>query len=378
MRGKSHQVRRVVEGKSYCFSGPTQTEAQAKANAFAARPTTTAKSPTIEAWFVEWLTRKKAKRAPQTVRSYESHARIHIVPLLGKVRLDALTPEHIVQLHERSGGMAPKVDMTLVMALNEAKRYGHRVSNAVNVVDRPEKRASTAVALSAEEAQKLIGAAQGDALEALYVLAVTLGIRQGELLALRWEDIDFETRQIHIAGNVTRQYDGSRVISKPKTAASVRTLVMPQICIDALRRTPRINDLVFPGPDGKLWVASTFYKRWEGTRNRAGIRHIRFHDLRHTADTLALDGGASVLTVMKAMGHKSRSMTLDRYGHLTDAAAESLADSIDARYGPRIRVLEGSANGHEMDSSTGNLDNSTESECRERDSNPHEVALGGF
>jgi hypothetical protein len=81
---------------------------------------------------------------------------------------------------------------------------------------------------------------------------------------------------------------------------------------------------------------------------------------------------------MKTMGHTSRSMTLDRYGHLTDAAAEALADSIDARYGPRIRVLADAGNGHEMDSESQNLEISTDSDCRERESNPHEVTLGGF
>jgi Phage integrase family len=155
-------------------------------------------------------------------------------------------------------------------------------------------------------------------------------------------------------------------------------LVLPQVCLDALARTPRTSELVFPGPDEKPWVASSFYKRWQAMRKRAGLKPIRFHDLRHTADTPALDGGASVLTVMKAMGHTSRSMTLDHYGHLTDAAAEGLADSIDARYGPRIRVLKGTRNGHEMDRGTESLDISTDSDCRERESNPHEVALGGF
>jgi Phage integrase family len=153
---------------------------------------------------------------------------------------------------------------------------------------------------------------------------------------------------------------------------------MLQVCADALARTPRTDELVFPGPDGKPWVASSFYKRWQAMRKRAGLEPVRFHDLRHTADTLALDGGASVLTVMKTMGHTSRSMTLDRYGHPTDAAAEALADSIDARFGPRIRVLGDARNGHEMDSENKSLDISMDSDCRERESNPHEVALGGF
>jgi integrase len=277
-----------------------------------------------------------------------------------------------------AGGMALKVHMTLAMALNEARRYGHRVSNAISIVDRPDRSPSRAVALSADEANRLVEAAKGDPLEALYVLAVTLGVRQGELFALRWGDINFQSRQIHITGNVTRQHDGSRVIDKPKTPASVRTLVMPQVCADALARTPRTNELVFPGPDGKPWVASRFYKRWQAMRKLAGLRPIRFHDLRHTADTLALDGGASVLTVMKTMGHTSRSMTLDRYGHLSDDASEDLADAIDTRFGPRIRVLPGRRNGHELDSEKKNLEIPTDSDCRERESNPHEVALGGF
>jgi integrase len=377
-RGKSHQVRRVVDGKAHCFSAATQADAQAKANAFVAEPRSSVRSPTVAEWLAEFIKRKIERRAPQTVRPYESHARVHIVPIIGKVRLDALTPEHIYKLHQASGGMALKVHMTLAMALNEARRYGHSVSKAVSIVDRPDRRPSTAVALNAEEARRLIEAARGDPLEALYVLAVTLGIRQGELLALRWQDLDIKSRQIHITGNLTRLQDGSRVITKPKTAASVRTLFLPQVCMDALARMARVNELVFPGPDGKPWVASSFYKRWEAMRKRSGIRAVRFHDLRHTADTLALDGGASVLAVMKTMGHTSRSMTLDRYGHLTDAAAEALADSIDARYGPRIRVLAGAGNGHEMDSENESLEISTDSECRERESNPHEVALGGF
>ena len=178
-RGKSHQVRIVMDGKSYCFSASTMTEAQAKANAFVAQPSVSAQSPTVEAWLADWLTRKKAKRAPQTVRPYESHARVHIVPVIGKVRLDALKPEHIEKLHEAAGGMAHKVHMTLAMALNDARRYGHRVSNAINIVDRPDTSPSRAVALSADEAERLVEAARGDPLEALYVLAVTLGIRQG-------------------------------------------------------------------------------------------------------------------------------------------------------------------------------------------------------
>ena len=138
-------MRIVVDGKSHCFSAPTMTEAQAKANAFVAQPSVSAKSPTVEEWLAEWLTRKKAKRAPQTVRPYESHARVHIVPVLGNVRLDALKPEHIQELHARAGGMALKVHMTLATALNEARQYGHRVSNAISIVDRPDRSPSKAV-----------------------------------------------------------------------------------------------------------------------------------------------------------------------------------------------------------------------------------------
>ena len=81
---------------------------------------------------------------------------------------------------------------------------------------------------------------------------------------------------------------------------------------------------------------------------------------------------------MKTVGHKSRSMTLDRYGHLSDEGSEGLGDEIDARFGPRIRVLPGRRNGHEMDSEKKNLESSTDCDCRERESNPHEVVLGGF
>jgi len=227
----------------------------------------------------------------------------------------------------------------------------------------------------------LLDAARGDPFEAAYVLAVTLGMREGELLGLRWTHIDLVARRLAVVGNATRALDGTRVVTPPKTKAGKRTLRLPSVAVEALMRTARdpASDLVWPGPNGVPWPQQRFGWRWMAMRKRAGIRAVTFHALRHTAATLALEDGQSPHVVAAMLGHASVATTLSLYAHATDASQESLVDAIDARYGPRLRVVAGA----EMDAKWTRRDNpmtktapDLENQwCRGRDSNPYKVAL---
>jgi integrase len=377
-RGR-HQIRCVIAGRVRAFSADTLAEAQALADAAvreAEAPTVIA-SPTIRDWLAEWLTRKRASVRPQTYFAYEAHARLHIVPAIGNVRLDALAASHIDRLHAAlarkvSGTTAHHVHMTLKAALNGAAKRGHRVSPALAAVDPPRRRARDIETLTRAEVDDLLEAAYGDPLEGLYVLAVTLGMREGELLGLRWQNVDLRARRLLVARNATRALDGSRVLTDPKTAAGKRTLYLPRIALDALARTPHVGELIWPGPDGHPMPEQTLYsRRWIPMRKRAQIRPVSFHALRHTAATLALEDGQPPHVVAAMLGHASVATTLRLYAHVTHASTEALVDAIDARFGPRLRVLPEAVLDQYWTRKVEIGATAMESECRERESNPY-------
>jgi integrase len=203
------------------------------------------------------------------------------------------------------------------------------------------------------------------------ISAGIVGLRAGECRGLRWPDVDLDAGRITITGNATRSLDGLQVVTAPKTKAGNRTLILPQLCIEPLRRTPRNGDLIWPGPGGSPWSASSFYTAWQSFCRGNGIRAVTYHALRHTAATLALQAGQPPHVVAFMLGHADVATTLRLYAHVTPVAMEALADSIDAGFGPRLRVIEGSRNGHELANPSESAAIPTEKECRGRESNPY-------
>jgi integrase len=181
--------------------------------------------------------------------------------------------------------------MTLNAALNDARRRGFRVSDAMRAVDKPRKDDVDIETLTAAEKDALLDAARGEAFEAAYALSVTLGLRTDECRGLRWRDVDIDAGRMTISGNATRTLDGHQVVTAPKTRAGKRTLTLPQLCIDALSRTPRRDDLVWPMADGSPWSGSSFNSAWKAFYRRSSLPPVTYHALRHTAATLALQAG---------------------------------------------------------------------------------------
>jgi integrase len=309
------------------------------------------------------------------------YARQHIVPAIGDVRLDALTPGHIDQLHTR---MLRTVSPTttfhahgvLSSALRSAARHGHWVSFAIHDVPPPRRSSPLIETLTRDEATRLIEIAHGDALEAAYVLAVTLGMRQGELRGLRWSAVQLQERRLVVRGNATRTLDNQQVISLPKTRAGHRSLRLPEVAVDALMRTPRRGELVWPGPGGDPMPASSFCTRWAAMRQRAGIRPVNLDALRHTAATLALEDGISPHVVAAMLGHASIATTLGVYAHVTHVSLDALTDAINARHHAHVdlRVISGETTPRDEGTNEGtDLETpfpSRRKDCRGRESNP--------
>ena len=187
-------------------------------------------------------------------------------------------------------------------------------------------------------------AAQDDRLEALYVLALTTGLRQGELLALRWNGVDLDEGSVQVRGSLQRTQDGL-IILEPKTAGSRRKVSLTKTAVQALRfhRTRQSKerlalgpewddrDLVFANAVGRpIEVGNLIRRSFVPLLERANLPRIRFHDLRHTAATLLLGQGVHAKIVADMLGHTRISTTLDLYSHVTPTMQREATEALEA------------------------------------------------
>lgn len=201
---------------------------------------------TVKQFLENWLQQSiKPRRKTKTYHSYEQIVRLHLVPHLGHHQLGKLGPEHVQAMLNalgepaKNGGkkLAPRtvqyVRAVLSQALNQALRWGRVTRNVAQIVDGPRVEKFKITPLTPEQAQKLLDAAAGHRLEQLYRLTLSLGLRRGEVLGLRWEDVDFAQRTIRITGAL--QEIGAKMERvTPKTEASIRTLPLTPLLLRAL------------------------------------------------------------------------------------------------------------------------------------------------
>jgi integrase len=197
--------------------------------------------------------------------------------------------------------------------------------------------------LSPEESRRLLETACGDRLEALYVLAVTTGMRQGELLGLKWQDVALEAKTLRVRRTLTR-HGGKIALGEPKTKKSRRTIHLTDAAVQALKahlnhqleEIGQLGDayqdqgLVFTTQVGTLINPTNLRKRsFAPLLNKTGLPYIRFHDLRHTCATLMLAVGTNPKVVQETLGHANVSVTLDIYSHLLPNMQDEVAEKIN-------------------------------------------------
>jgi integrase len=342
------------EGKRRYVSAKTKTEAEKalrQAMADADRGLNfEAENLTVAEYLDRWL--DDAVR--DTVRGttferYEQNVRLHIKPALGRLRLKKLTSAHVRGLHREKldAGLSPRsvryVHVTLHKALKQAESDGLVRRNVAGTVKPPQVRNEEIRPLDANQVKILFEAVEGDRLEALYVLAVTTGLRQGELLGLKWEDVDLEAGTLQVRRTLTTAKNGP-TLSAPKTRGSRRSVKLPQTASDALRshldrqlgeidragNLWRENGLIFAsetgGPLSRQHVTARHFKP---VLKRAGLPEIRFHDLRHTCATLLLSKNVNPKIVSEMLGHASIAITLDTYSHVLPDMQDSAARAIE-------------------------------------------------
>lgn len=305
-----------------------------------------------DAFLLQWLESMKPRLGPRTWVRYEQLLRIHAGPAIGRIPLARLGP-HDLQLcyaEAASRGLSSstvrRVHMVLHKALKQAEQWQLVSRSPAALVDAPLDAQTEMRTLDAEQVKRLLAAARGHRLEALYVLAVTTGMRQGQLLGLRWRAVDLESGSLAVIGNLqSLPTVGLTITAKQKTAKSRHRVELSSSTVAVLRshRARQLeerlmagdawedHDLVFPHLLGGPMSRDQLVRHgFNPLLKAADLPQIRFHDLRHTTATLLLGQGIHPKIVSDLLGHSTVAITLDTYSHVTQSMHRAAADALDS------------------------------------------------
>jgi integrase len=313
---------------------------------------------TLGEYLQTWLQSSKGSVRPKTWHQYEGIIRNHLAPHLGKTRLSELQPYMIQQTYAalREAGHSQRnvqlVHSVLHRSLVIAQRQGLIGRNPVDAIEPPRVSHKEMRILDDNQARQLIITAQGSRDEAIYHLALTTGLRQGELLGLNWRDIDWSANTLQVKRQLQRIPQEGLCFGEPKTRAGRRMIQLGEATMRLLAAHRQRqdqekmnsdwpeNDLVFPSTIGTPMEPRNLYRRYKTLLKKAGLPDIRFHDLRHTAATLMLLNGIPLLVVSRRLGHSKPSVTLDIYGHAMPGMQDEAAALMDEMMTPITAQLQ--------------------------------------
>jgi integrase len=313
-----------------------------------------------------WLEGSRSQLAPQTY-SYRKDVvlKLYIEPEIGKIPVNALTVSQMQNLfnHMTARRLSPQTVAhtrnLLRRALRTAVEAGMLPRNVAALARPPKMVRKPITPLTPEQAKAFLAAVrpdpnaeeqdrrEGDRLEALYALALTTGLRRGELLALNWEDVDLARAELRVRGSL-HWVDGKAVVQEPKTAMSRRAVSLTRLAIEALNRQRerqakarqlaggrwQASGYVFTNTLGGPLEGSNLVRSFKAALRRTGLPEIRFHDLRHSAATMCLMQGVPARVVMEMLGHSQITLTLNTYSHVLPALQREAAERLDSLLTP--------------------------------------------
>ena len=308
---------------------------------------------TLKDFLGQWLILIQGSIRPNTLIQYGQIVRDHILPWLGKFKVKDLRADQIQAVYSqklKEGTSARTVILihsVLHKALKQAVRLGIIIANPADAITRPKSRRKEMKTLSNIEAHRLLVAAKGTCFEAVYWLAISTGMRQGELLGLKWSDLDWNKQSLQVKRQIQRQAEGL-VFIEPKSAAGRRMILLGPMTLEKLRAHKALQeeqrkiagegwqekDLMFPSSIGTPIDPSNLYHDFKKLLKASGLPDIRFHDLRHTAATLMLQQGSHPKIVQAILGHSDISLTLNIYSHVLPSMQEEAAEKMDELLAP--------------------------------------------
>lgn len=303
---------------------------------------------TLEEYFDQWLNRKKRNVQPGTYEHYESYMRTHIIPGLGHLKISQLEPHHVEsfmdEVHEKDLSQRSKKHIFRILssALINGKRSGIK-EGIMEGIESPKVDRQQIEFWTQEEVNKFMGSLKSKNHAIPIILALATGMRRGEILGLKWSQVDFENKKISVFNQLKKDDGGKWIISPQlKTSTSYRTIDIDHNTVELLKEHLRQQDKdkMKCGPDyhnlGLVCATSTggsikpTYLRtvFNRTIKKSGVKKISFHGLRHTHATLLLRDGVHPKVVQERLGHRSIQTTLDTYSHIIPGIQEIAATSI--------------------------------------------------
>ena len=306
---------------------------------------------TAAEWCRLWFeTYSKPNIRYNTAKGYEGIIEHHIIPAIGAIKLKQLSSIHIQRMYndlKENGRMqrgakqndkalsntfVRRVHAVLQAALKQAVKERLIPYNPCENCRIPPKDKKEMTILPPEKIGRYLQEAEKYGVLPMFYLELISGLRKGELVALQWSDLDIENKTISVSKQYVKNPNGELTLSRPKTETSVRKISIPQDAIDLLiaehSKHPE-NPYMFPSPaTGEMYYPDSVVNLHKKILKDAGLPHIRFHDLRHTFATLALQNGVDVKTVSSMLGHYDAGFTLRTYTHATrqkqDEAAQTM------------------------------------------------------
>jgi integrase len=306
-----------------------------------------------------WLEAHRSSVRPKTFAQYAQIVHQYLCPGIGQTRLRDLTPGRIQAFYglHLSGGKTERTVLllhsVLHSALTQAVRWSLISRNPAEAVTHPRIRRKELQTLTDQQVRSLLNQVHASRYEALFLVAVTAGLREGEILGLKWSDLDLTTGRLMIQRQLQRLQGAGLVFSEPKSRAGKRVVVLGSETLARLqshrllqRREKLLagsnwheNDLIFPSSIGTPSEPRNIYRRFKMALKNAGLPDLRFHDLRHTAATLMLQQGIHPKIVQERLGHASIMLTLNTYSHVLPSIQAEAAQKMDNLLMP----LEGGA-----------------------------------
>ena len=310
--------------------------------------TLTGAQVSFDSYMREWVEAHKLRVRSKTAFQYNQIIEQHILPTLGKIKLKDLRPEHIQHLYSAKlkDGVSERsvlmIHAVIHRALEQAVKLGLIGRNAADAVTRPRFKRKEMKTLNDTQVRSFLSMLEGTRNDALFWMAISTGLRQGELLGLKWSDIDWRNRHLQVQRQLQRLKEGIG-FTEPKSDAGKRTIVLGKAMMEKLRKHIEIQDLekslagsrwqefdlIFSSTIGTPFEPRNLFRIYKELLKQAGLPDIRFHDLRHTAATLMFKQGVHPKVVQERLGHSDISLTLNTYSHVLPSMQDDAADLID-------------------------------------------------
>ncbi len=354
-QGKLVRARRSVYGK-------TRAEVAAKLKVVLREqqqglPTTNERL-TVGEFLATYLALIEPLVRPSTYRSYEQNIRLYLLPALGRRSLAKLTPREVQAFLDGkakettrtgkpfSAAALQRMRAVLRQALGQAEAWDQLPRNVAKLARPPKGARRRAQILSAPQAETLLVAIRGDRLETLYRVALTLALRQGEVLGLRWECVDLAAGTLAVHEAMQRVKGAGLVIVEPKSEAGTREIKLPQFLVELLREHRQRQDaarreatrwaerdLVFCTRYGTPFDGPNVTKYFQRHLDRVGLPHLRFHDLRHAAISFLAAAGVPLEVAQRIAGHSDARLTANVYRHILPEEHDRAAEAMERRFG---------------------------------------------